>query len=327
MRSIMPIKGLTNTVASFPRIGKLRKGAAKPESGPGKDLPYFRFDSTDSKAVKDFEAAYGKQPTSINILFPHPTVESNFQTAMEAYGAGGIERRCDRETISGQRVKGKFSYCRAECNYPQCGCKEVGRLQLIIPELKRFAYVTAETHSINDIVNLTQQLQAIQMTFGRLNGVPLILRRKPEQISVPMKGDNRTRKEMWMLSVEVSPEWASLQLEAQKVAALQQAKVYSLEPLNTPTVADLPAASEVIDSVGLEDEFGDDRTPIDYTTTDLWINIQKAFKQADTQDRIETFRQAALAKIQEGALPAIARHGIENLADQANQRLADLYRV
>lgn len=323
----MTIKGLTNTSASFPRIGKLRKGDVKSAKAPGRDLPYFRFDSSDQKAVNDFEAAYGEQPTKVNVLFPHPTVERNFQTAMEAYGAGGIERRCDRETIGGQRVDGRFSYCRAQCRYPQCECKEVGRLQIIIPELKRFAYVTAETHSINDIVNLTQQLQAIEMTFGRLNGVPLVLRRRPEQVSVPLKGGNRTRKEMWMLSVEVSPEWAGLQLEAQKVAALQQAKVYSLEPVGSSAQAALPSASEVIKSAELVDEFGGDRTPIDYLSTDLWINIQKAFKQADTSDRIETFRQAALAKIEEGALPAIARHGIESLAEQANQRLADLYRV
>lgn len=260
----MAIKGLTDTGASFPRIGKLRKGDVKPVKGPGKDLPYFRFDTTDQKAANDFAAAYGDQPTDINILFPHPTIDRNFQTAMEAYGSGGIERRCDREFISGQRSNGRFVYCRSECVYPACQCKEVGRLQVIIPELNRFAYVTAETHSVNDIVNLTQQLQAIEMTFGRLNGVPLVLRRRPEQVSVPLKDGKRARKEMYMLSVEVSPQWAELQLEAQKVAALQQAKIYTLEPSPQTVVKALPSAAEVIQSAELEDEFGGDRTPIDY---------------------------------------------------------------
>ena len=47
----MPIIGLTDRPASFPQIGILRKGAPKPERGPGRDLKHFRFDTDDTDAA------------------------------------------------------------------------------------------------------------------------------------------------------------------------------------------------------------------------------------------------------------------------------------
>lgn len=214
----MPIKGLTDGEATFPRIGILRKGSEKKGNAPGRDLNHFRFDSSDQKAIADFKATYGNAPTEIKVLLPYDTTERVFMTCKEEYTAGGLKHRCDGETVSVQQVmvNGKAKYQTSFMSEVKCpgGCKEVGRLQVVIPALKRFGYVTAETHSINDIVNLHQQLKAAEMTFGSLKAVPFVLRRSPSKISTPGSDGNRSRRESWLLSIEVDPQWAERQLEA-----------------------------------------------------------------------------------------------------------------
>lgn len=214
----MAIKRLTRE-ASFPLIGKLRKGGVRPESGkqPGKDLTYFRFDTDDAHAMQRFAAAYGNEPAQVNVFLPHQTAAANFSCWQEAYVAGGLTHRCDGETcviwLDGTKYRTDPKPCPG-------GCKEVGRLMVIIPELQRFAYVTVETHSINDIIRLQENLQAVEFLRGDLRGIPFILKRTPVEISTPTADGKRSRREKWLLSIEVDPVWASLQLEAMHRAAL-----------------------------------------------------------------------------------------------------------
>jgi|GEM_PF-2540631 len=216
----MAIKRLVRE-AQFPNIGKLRKGGVKPETGkaPGKDLTYFRFDTDDERASKMFHAVYGNEPSEINVYLPHQTTEQNFTCWQEAYVAGGLQHRCDGETCviwlspDGKKYHTEPKPCPG-------GCKEVGRLMVIIPELQRFAFITAETHSIHDIMRLTKNLQAVEYLRGDLRGIPFILKRTPVEISTPAGDGKRARREKWLLSIEVDPAWAALQLESMHRAAL-----------------------------------------------------------------------------------------------------------
>jgi hypothetical protein len=215
----MPIKRLMQQTAAFPRIGKLRKGATKPnDKQPGKDLEHFRFDSDDPYAVERFEAAYGKEPRQINIYLPYETVEENFQTWQESYVAGGLKHRCDGETcVIWQKPDGTYSQEPTPC---PGGCKEVGRLSVIIPELARLAYVTVETHSINDILHLTNNLQAALALRGSLAGIPFVLSRRPQEISTPGKDGKRARYTKYMLFLEPHPDWVRVQLATMRHNAL-----------------------------------------------------------------------------------------------------------
>ena len=67
----MGIIGLTDRGAAFPRVGILRKGAAKPnERQPGADLKdHFRFESDDPTVARAFAAAYGDKPNGIRVMF------------------------------------------------------------------------------------------------------------------------------------------------------------------------------------------------------------------------------------------------------------------
>lgn len=210
------IKGITDRGASFPRIGELRKGAEKTGNAPGKDLEYFRFTSDDAGAVKAFEDAYGKEPRTIRCYLPYKDVEANFGTFMEEWLAGGLVRRCDGENIQIERSAKGYNKEPHACKKEQpggCKCKQVGRLIVIVPELRRFAYVVALTTSIHDIIELHGNLTAAMEIRGDLRGIPFILSRRPREISMPDKDGKRVRREKWLLSIEPAPAWVQAQIE------------------------------------------------------------------------------------------------------------------
>jgi hypothetical protein len=219
----VPIQGLTNREASFPEIGTLRKGAPKPETGnrPGADLKHFRFDCDDAEALALFNKKYGEKPTAINVFVPFKTVDENFEAWGEEYTASSLRHRCDGQTcVLWITDKGTYSKDPKPC--PK-GCKPTGRLKVIIPELQRLAYVTVTTTSKHDIMRIYSNLLALEQARGSLQGIPLVLRRTPEDISTPDKDGKRARREIWLISIEAQPQWVQLQLAAQEQAALPSA--------------------------------------------------------------------------------------------------------
>lgn len=261
----MPIKGLTTQrEPAFPRIGVLRKGGVKSEKRPGADLKHFRFDTDSPQAFKNFEAAYGKQPDTINVYLPYSTPDENFQAWQEEYKSGGLVHRCDGETMSVWLTPdGKYSTDPKPCPYHtgqakrttnEPGCKPVGRLTVIIPELQRFAYVTVGTTSKNDIMELTDNLNAVFAMRGNLQGIPFVLCRRPKMISTPTPDGGRARYEKWMLSLEVNPQWATMQLETMR----KQAMLPSGVKLLTSGHAIQEDTGEIIEGVWEDDDTDDD---------------------------------------------------------------------
>lgn len=221
----MAIKGLTDKQARFPKIGTIRKGSPKQEGKIGRDLTYFRFDTQDSDAAQAFVQAYGKEPREINVMLPYQQTEQVFPSWMEEWAASSLIRRCDGEQQCLYLNSDRKSYSKKpiQCAAPQCNCKPVGRLTVVIPELRRLGYVEVLTHSKFDILGLTENLVAIEQASGDLRGIPFVLSRTRRSISVPM-GEKRVRQDKWLLSIEASPEWSHRmiqQLEARAMPALQ----------------------------------------------------------------------------------------------------------
>ena len=237
----MPIKGMTDQAPSFPQIGVIRKGAPKPtdekEKRPGADLEYFRvvFDAEETEAAETFSRVYGEQPQEINILIPFDEIDRNWEAWREAYVTGALIHRCDGENVvyaidpktgevlvqNGLSLK---THQPVACD-GSAECKPSGRLRVIVPELRRLAYLMVLTTSIHDIVNISGQLEGIKaMNGGQLRGIPLVLRRRPKGISTPNpKTGKRTRREKWLLSIEADPKWVGaklLQIEAASYPAL-----------------------------------------------------------------------------------------------------------
>ncbi len=242
----MGIAGLTTQKAVLPpTIGKLRKGGEKPENAkrPGAELDYFRFTARNEKDVQimtDFVAAYGPQPQRIEVYLPSDEVDVVFDAWQEEWSAADLKHRCDGEFIyERNRATGEYERTASPCPYAdkeQKGCKQVGRLAVILPELVaagHYGIVTVETHSINDIATIHRALTDFRNRFGRLTGVPFYVYRYPESISTPSGSDGkRARREKWLVGITPATEFVQKQLEAARQHALGNGQI----ALPAPTV-------------------------------------------------------------------------------------------
>jgi len=266
----MAIKGMTNQAPSFPEIGQLRKGSKKRKSKSGKeiwgaDLDHFRFTSEIPEVARAFEAVYDGEPRLINVLLPFRTTDENWEAWQEEYRAGGLVHRCDGDTmVLWQKEDGSYSNEPKRCPYAagrerttkEPGCKPTARLKVVIPELRRLAYVTVLTNSTHDIRNLDAQLRALETLRQDLRGIPLQLRRAAKTISTPKGDGTRIRRQKWLLSIEAAPNWVSLQLAAQEAAAVPQLpEGAKLWPHDDEVVTVHPVTGEILDD---EDEWDED---------------------------------------------------------------------
>ena len=270
----MPIKGLTDRkTPTFPKIGDIRKGAKKTQDDrPGKDLTYFRYAALEGEALAaaKFAEVYGDEPREINILLPFDEIDRNFDAFMERHTAGALQCRGDGETAFMWRDDdGKMQHTPKPCPSDGCeGCKETGRLKVIIPELRRLAFVTVHTTSIWDIQELTNNLRALKsMTGNGLRGIPLVLKRRPRKVSTPRAGGKRVRQEKWLLSIEADQSWVEAQLEAMRVQALPQ----------------LPGALNGEELEALEWEKTEEIDDIDIVTGEI-IEIEEELEQEPKTD-------------------------------------------
>lgn len=266
----MAIKNMTDKGLSFPQIGIIRKGAKKEPNGPGKDLPYFRVDFAEheKKSAADFAAGYANkdtgllQPRTIRIILPFNEIARQWDAWYEAYTAGRMVARSDGEKIIYQcahdgtiLVKDGIEVATglpkphpedmfAGNDYKGKGVKfkAVGRLNVIIPELKRAAYLTLQTTSIHDITNISAQLAGFSaLNGGQIAGIPFYLRRTPRPVSVPKPDGTRVRMMKSLVSIEADPDWVALKLDSLKTLALPNTDL--LLPASSET--DLPVDDEI----------------------------------------------------------------------------------
>ena len=319
----MPIKGLTDRGLSFPEIGSVRKGIKEERIKDGKtiqvpkDLDYFRveFDEQERETAAKFLEVYGPQPQEINIILPFDEIDRIWDAWLEAYTAGRMVARADGErfifwvdTATGKtKVKNGEPLTRYKpgqaVGKTQKGkdifASPVGRLKIIVPELARAAYLTAHTTSAHDISNLSRQLAAFkQLNGGVIKGIPLVLRRRPKGISIPMEDGQRTRMQKWLLSIEADPTWVKAKLAEVKTLALPDGVSLLLEPGDDdpnlieavlpgifqdpePAKMDLETASQVQSSDGVPyGEMARDRL------YKIWGALQKKINQAGASKEV-----------------------------------------
>ncbi len=301
----MGIKGLTDRGLAFPEIGSIRKGAKKSdERKPGADLKYFRveFDEREVESAEIFRRVYGNQPTEINILLPFNEIDKVWDAWHEAYTAGRMVARSDGEFLTylldvetGEvRVLGGHPktphpadgivgfYKDSKGSKQPIKLRPVGRMKVVIPELKRLAYLTLHTTSIHDIMNLSSQLEAIRvMNSGRIAGVPLILRRRPKMISTPGPDGQRVRREKWLLSIEADPQWVKAKLLEIKHLSLPGNGLNLLPE----KVEDLPVEMDADDD---DEEYDDGETYIvDEPPEDAPANQNKKMERPLTPDALK----------------------------------------
>jgi len=226
----MPIRGLStreDTTPRFPIIGKLRKGGPKQGKRFGPDLDHFRFTSDDPEIEQEFHRIYGAEPDFLQVYLPFDTMEDNFSSWREQYGANGLVKiRCDGENwvnwVDGPRyMRGQkpcpFAYKDTGHRCPKCELAYVGRLSVILEPLWRAGHiglVTLETHSINDIGRIAGKL----VQHEPLTGKEFALFRRDTRIGVPIK-NRRAAVEKSLVYIELSQRWMVAQLEAAQDSA------------------------------------------------------------------------------------------------------------
>jgi Recombination directionality factor-like len=247
----MSIYGLTTGRSPcFPFLGTIRKGSerqtridkdGKEYQIQGKDLEYFRFDGRFEWLNRKFVERYGAEPKELKIWLPYQTTDQNFPCFMEEWKAGGLLRRCDRQTIILHQENGKMSTAPKPC-LKDCNCKPSGHLNIILPEFLRdgiVGFVALETHSIHDVITLTENLLAAEAMRNNLCGIPFILRRSPREISTPQNG-KRVRRTKSLLTIEPDATWVRQQIASREIEAGLQPTLPS-----APTMPVLTAASVV----------------------------------------------------------------------------------
>ena len=267
----MPIKSLTTRQARFPLLGKIRKGGEKKENPKrpgtlisGDDLEHFRVDSDIQGINEKFTTIYGKEPKQLDCLLPFPYTDQVFPCWMEEWGATGLVSRCDEEKqviyqqagkmIATNPIPCKKLLQNPNGSYQECKCKQVGRLQIVLPKLGELGYFEVETHSKWDIIGITEQLLAIETSAGSLIGIPFLLERGSRELSYPLPDGKRGRKTFSLLSIRVHPSRASQVLEIIETKAFQQF-TGSVEPIRTLS----PASTENVKMLNPSQSLSEDR--------------------------------------------------------------------
>jgi hypothetical protein len=240
----MAIIGLTDTssvTAAYPVIGKLRKGAPKTGNAPGRDIDHFRFTSDNPDVLAAFEAAYPtpEAKRQINCLVVGATPDVALDSWYEHWDASKMTRRCNGQTIEVECGKdgrylshqGLSAELRPRCKgCPRMAsskdtCKPVGRLSVIVEELLRAGYVgrvTVETHSLHDLRQLSANLYKAYQDFGDLERLPFLLRRVEAEVSTPRPDGGRSKVRKWLLQLQPSAKWVSVQHQLARRRHYQQ---------------------------------------------------------------------------------------------------------
>lgn len=336
----MPIIQMTrreDVIPKFPDLGKIRKGGPKTEANrPGPDLSYWRFTSERPEVQAAFAVAYPGQPKLIEAYLPFPSMEENWQTWCEEYDAGGLRHRCDGVTMYRWRKNdGAYQDGEQPCpfnGHPELrtkarpGCKQVGRLYLIIPQLIRagfVGFVTMETHSINDLVSITACLMDAERKAGKLSGILFSVLRVPQTISTPAwkeedkAAGKRARVSKSLVKIVPAADWVMAQLDHQHAEQMS---------LAAGQVLQLPAGNGIDDEDELDDEWEDVERPSLPDAVDAeWASIPTATDERTADTIIAGLRAAAANNTQAPTADDLKklRANIANLVGRdANRRKA-----
>lgn len=226
----MPIKALSKQDVRFgaglPRLAKLKKGAPKTESGFGADLDYFRvaFEapySADATNLTIWTQLYGDKPTVFNHVFLlGQTTDEVFSAWYESYGAGAVlKTRCDGETrvrtYDDKTARWSDAPTPCTCDPENRTCKQVGRLNFIPYDFVRatglLGYITLETHSLYDIIALTNHVRDIFQLYGTVTGIPFVLGRADRLVSTRY-GNKRKQATKSLVYLHPARQFAAEQL-------------------------------------------------------------------------------------------------------------------
>lgn len=178
----------------LPRVGTIRKGAPKPERGPGRDLDYFRLDRAEPSIVAAWNEALGPEPKKISGILPYADPAENLNIWDELWQGKRLLWRGDGERLHVQ-LQGN-SYVRyADGEGPaqpaaagdtvnKLKVARVSRLRLLLPQLGVAGIFEVMSSSAIDADELWANLMWIRSIVATLQGAPVTVFRAERQFNV-----------------------------------------------------------------------------------------------------------------------------------------------
>lgn len=178
----------------LPRIGTIRKGAPKPERGPGKDLDYFRLDRTDPAVAAAWVDVMGKEPKSISGILPYSDPADNLSIWDELWQGKRLLWRGDGERLHVQLQGNAYvRYAAGQGPAQPAAAGEmvnklkvarVSRLRLLLPQLGVAGIFEVMSSSAIDADELWANLMWIRSIVATLQGAPVTVFRAERQFNV-----------------------------------------------------------------------------------------------------------------------------------------------
>lgn len=246
----------------LPRIATVRKGAPKPEKGPGRDLAYFRLDRADPAVVEAWNATLGPEPTAISGILPYADPAENLSIWDELWQGKRLLWRGDGERLHVQLDGNSYvRYAPGEGPaQPAAAGQMVGkgkvarlsRLRLLMPQLRVAGIVEIMSSSAIDADELWANLMWIKATVPNLQGAPVTVFRAARQFNVT-QADGKT--------MSVTKHMLHMMLDGRYLDALLP--VAGALPAPAAPLAALPAPVAVVDDSGPDDGEWEDSDPGD----------------------------------------------------------------
>lgn len=227
----MPTKSLEyqlserGILGNFPRFGKLRKGAPKPDDLKKglKDLDYFRLtlETPYEETIRPaFEQLFGQQPREFpNVLLAAESADQAFQYWKEDWAHARLLKRCDEETIIvhwDDNIPGYSTEpLKCSCNPLKRDCRDHGRMDIVIPALfeltGEWGKFTIETTSIYDVIALRSYMKMADAFMQKLpnvafGAIPFTIGRAVRSVPVTING-KRSIKPMSLLYAKIEPDF------------------------------------------------------------------------------------------------------------------------
>lgn len=234
----------------LPRIATVRKGAPKPEKGPGRDLAYFRLDRADPAVAEAWNTALGTEPTAISGILPYADPAENLSIWDELWQGKRLLWRGDGERLHVQLQGNNYvRYAPDEGPaQPAAAGQMVGkgkvarlsRLRLLMPQLRVAGIVEIMSSSAIDADELWANLMWIKATVATLQGAPVTVFRAARQFNVA-QADGKT--------MSVTKHMLHMMLDGHYLDALLPAPGGKPAPLLAPPAAPLALAASAGDNM------------------------------------------------------------------------------
>ena len=220
-------------IFTWPVIGQLRKGDKKTEGKPGIDLEVLRFVGSKPEYQEAFVRLFGSDKIgALHVYLAYADPEVAYFEACEKWarskdGVSKLMHRCDSKVMVKwwDPAKMEYSFEQKPC---EGGCKPVGRLRLVIPELYDAGVagdVMLSTTSWNDTATLSGAVEMVAQeakTRGiPMNQVPLVLRRAKRAVSHKMADGKVVSMQKSLLEIALADTFLA-QRKAQPVTVVEE---------------------------------------------------------------------------------------------------------